>query len=107
VDETFDHGCTLHRLPAPLGRCGFCKDFRHRSQRTPFCQDHTVEPIETLAPASRDGHLSGPKDIPETVMQGSAVAGKTMALLVRARGTETVTKELAAGKRWSPEKRQE
>ncbi|HYA31890.1 MAG TPA: FAD-dependent oxidoreductase, partial [Thermodesulfovibrionales bacterium] len=40
------------------------------------------------------GIYQGPKDIPETVMQGSAVAGRTMALLAEARGTETITKEL-------------
>ena len=40
------------------------------------------------------GIFQGPKDIPETVMQGSAVAGRAMALLGEARGTEIVTKEV-------------
>ncbi|MGD8251207.1 MAG: FAD-dependent oxidoreductase, partial [Desulfobacterales bacterium] len=36
----------------------------------------------------------GPKDIPETVAQGSAVAGRSMALLGEARGTEITVEEL-------------
>ena len=40
------------------------------------------------------GIYQGPKDIPDTVMQGSGVAGSVMALLSEARGTETVKKEL-------------
>jgi heterodisulfide reductase subunit A len=40
------------------------------------------------------GTYQGPKDIPETVIQGSAVAGGAMALLAEARGTEVVKKEL-------------
>ncbi|MFA5073616.1 MAG: FAD-dependent oxidoreductase [Nitrospirota bacterium] len=40
------------------------------------------------------GAYQGPKDIPESVMQGSAVAGRVMALLSEARWTETIKKEL-------------
>ncbi|GAB4486611.1 MAG: hypothetical protein OHK006_14640 [Thermodesulfovibrionales bacterium] len=42
------------------------------------------------------GIYQGPKDIPETVMQGSSVAGSVMALLAEVRGTETLKKELPA-----------
>jgi len=40
------------------------------------------------------GTFQGPKDIPETVAQGSAVAGRAMSLLAEARGTEVIEKEL-------------
>ena len=39
-------------------------------------------------------HFAGPKDIPETVTQGSAVAGRAMSLLGESRGTEITVKEL-------------
>ena len=60
-----------------------------------FVKTNTFSPIDT----SRDGIyvtglLQAPKDIPETVMQGSAVAGRAMALLGNARGTEVSVKEL-------------
>ena len=40
------------------------------------------------------GTYQEPKDIPETVIQGSAVAGEVMALLGESRWTETIKKEL-------------
>jgi heterodisulfide reductase subunit A-like polyferredoxin len=51
-------------------------------------------PVETTRPGVYvTGIYQGPKDIPETVMQGSAVACGAMALLSEARGTEAVGKE--------------
>ncbi|NOY70355.1 MAG: CoB--CoM heterodisulfide reductase iron-sulfur subunit A family protein [Deltaproteobacteria bacterium] len=62
----------------------------HRFPATP-----PFNPVETTRPGVYvTGIYQGPKDIPETVMQGSAVAGTTMALLSEARGTEVVVKEL-------------
>ena len=60
-----------------------------------FAKTKTFSPIDT----SHDGIyitglLQGPKDIPETVMQGSAAAGRAMALLGDARGTEISVKKL-------------
>jgi heterodisulfide reductase subunit A-like polyferredoxin len=40
------------------------------------------------------GIYQSPKDIPDTVVQGSAVAGEVMALLGEARWTETIKKQL-------------
>jgi heterodisulfide reductase subunit A len=52
-------------------------------------------PVETSRPGVYvTGTYQGPKDIPETVAQGSAVAGRSMALLGEARGTEITTPEL-------------
>jgi len=59
-----------------------------------FPKTSGLAPVET----SREGvYATGiyqsPKDIPETVMQGSAVAGRAMALLAEARGTETIPRQ--------------
>ena len=82
--------------------------FEPRSDAVEFAEtfgielnNHRFPKISTFNPvqASRagiyvTGTYQGPKDIPETVMQGSAVAGSAMALLSEARGTETVAREL-------------
>ncbi|WP_041275139.1 FAD-dependent oxidoreductase [Desulfotomaculum nigrificans] len=44
------------------------------------------------------GAFSGPRDIPETVMQASAAAGEVQKLLAEAKGTLTKTKEYPAPK---------
>jgi heterodisulfide reductase subunit A len=55
----------------------------------------TFEPVDASRPGIYvTGAYQGPKDIPETVTQGSAVAGQAMALLGEARWTETITKEI-------------
>ena len=59
-----------------------------------FPQTSTFEPVDASRPGVFvTGTYQGPKDIPETVMQGSAVAGQAMALLGEARWTETIKKE--------------
>jgi heterodisulfide reductase subunit A len=60
-----------------------------------FPRTSPLAPVDTSRPGIYvSGSFQGPKDIPETVMQGSAVAGRAMALLAEARGTETVPKVL-------------
>jgi heterodisulfide reductase subunit A len=95
VDETFDMivlsiGFQPHSDVVDLAKTFGIELNDHR-----FAKTTQFQPVDT----SRQGVFvtgifQGPKDIPETVMQGSAVAGETMALLSEARGTETVTKEL-------------
>ncbi len=66
-------------------------------QATEYMFPKTSEsaPVESSRPGIYvTGIYQGPKDIPETVVQGSAVAGKTMALLGDVRHTETTVKEL-------------
>ena len=95
VDETFDLvvlsvGFQPHRDAARLAAaCGIeSTDYR-------FAKTSGFAPVETSRPGVFvTGTYQGPKDIPETVIQGSAVAGGAMALLAEARGTEVVTKEL-------------
>lgn len=56
-----------------------------------FARTDVFSPVETSRPGIFvTGTFQGPKDIPETVAQGSAVAGGAMALLGEARGTEVV-----------------
>ncbi len=73
----------------------FAKTFGIEANSYLFAKTSPFTPVKT----SRDGVFvtgtyQGPKDIPDTVMQGSGVAGSVMALLAEARGTETVEKEL-------------
>ena len=73
----------------------FAKTFGIETNDYLFAKTSPFTPVKT----SRDGVFvtgtyQGPKDIPDTVMQGSGVAGSVMALLAEARGTETVEKEL-------------
>jgi heterodisulfide reductase subunit A2 len=73
----------------------FAKTFGIEMNDYHFARTSHFAPVKT----SRDGVFvtgiyQGPKDIPDTVMQGSGVAGSVMALLSEARGTETVEKEL-------------
>jgi heterodisulfide reductase subunit A len=58
-----------------------------------FVSTSELSPLETSRPGVFvGGALSEPKDIPDTVMQASAVAAKAMALLAPARGTRVKTK---------------
>jgi hypothetical protein len=53
-----------------------------------FCQTGRFAPVETSKPGIYVcGAFSGPKDIPETVMQASGAAGSASALLAPARKT--------------------
>jgi heterodisulfide reductase subunit A2 len=58
-----------------------------------FVATRELSPLETSRPGVFvGGALSEPKDIPDTVMQASAVAGKAMELLAPARGSRVKTK---------------
>lgn len=60
-----------------------------------FAKTSPFRPVETSQPGIYvTGTFQSPKDIPETVMQGSAVAGSAMSLLSEARGTEVEEVEL-------------
>ena len=59
-----------------------------------FCHTDTFSPLETSRPGILVcGVFSGPKDIPETVMQASGAAEKTSSLLAPVRGTLIREKE--------------
>ena len=59
-----------------------------------FCNTMPFSPVETSRPGIFVcGAFSGPKDIPETVMQASGAAGSASTLLAPARNTLTKVKE--------------
>ena len=94
IDENFDMVVLSIGFEPHAEAVEFAKIFdielnAHRFPKTP-----PLMPVETTRPGVYvTGIYQGPKDIPETVMQGSAVAGSAMALLSEARGTEVVVKE--------------
>jgi len=59
-----------------------------------FCQTMPFAPVETSKPGIFVcGAFSGPRDIPETVMQASAASGSASVLLAPGRNTKTKVKE--------------
>jgi len=59
-----------------------------------FIWTNSLQPLETSRPGIFvGGTASGPKDIPETVIQASGTAGKASQLLADVRGTLTVEQE--------------
>ena len=104
IDETFDLVVLSVGLEPHKDAVTFAKIFGIETNPYRFPLTSPLRPVQT----SRQGVFvtgayQGPKDIPETVMQGSAVAGEAMALLGEVRGTETVVKELPAEKDLSDE----
>ena len=95
IDETYDMVVLSIGLQPHKDAAEFARTFGIEMNPYRFAKTSPLKPIETTRQGIYvTGIYQGPKDIPETVIQGSAVAGKTMALLAEARGTETVTKEL-------------
>ncbi|MEW6586832.1 MAG: FAD-dependent oxidoreductase, partial [Nitrospirota bacterium] len=95
VDETFDMVVLSVGLEPRKDALEFAKTFGIETNSYRFAKTSPLKPVRTTRKGIFvTGTYQGPKDIPETVMQGSAVAGEVMALLGEARGTETATKEL-------------
>jgi len=64
-----------------------------------FAETSTFSPLQTSRPGIFvSGAFSGPKDVPETVAQASAVAAEASSLLAEARGTLVTEKEFAPEK---------
>ncbi len=64
-----------------------------------FAETFTFTPLQTSRPGVFvSGAFSGPKDVPETVAQASAVAAEASSLLAEARGTLVTEKEFAPEK---------
>jgi heterodisulfide reductase subunit A-like polyferredoxin len=95
VDETFDMVVLSVGFQPRDAAAAFAKTFGIEPNEYLFAKTSGFAPVETSRPGVFvTGTYQGPKDIPETVMQGSAVAGEAMSLLAEARGTEVVKKEL-------------
>ncbi|MEW6068445.1 MAG: CoB--CoM heterodisulfide reductase iron-sulfur subunit A family protein [Nitrospirota bacterium] len=95
IDETFDMVVLSVGLEPHKNAVEFAKTFGIESNSYRFAKTFPFTPVQTTRKGIFiTGTYQGPKDIPETVIQGSAVAGEVMAFLCNARGTEAVIKEL-------------
>lgn len=95
VEETFNMVILSIGFEPHADALEFAKIFGIEPNVHRFPKTTQFKPVDTTRPGVYvTGIYQGPKDIPETVMQGSAVAGNAMALLGEARGTEVVVKEL-------------
>lgn len=95
VDEVFELVVLSIGFEPRADALAFMKTFGVTPNEHRFPKTSQFTPVDT----SREGiyvtgTFQGPKDIPETVAQGSAVAGRSMALLGEARGTEITVEEL-------------
>jgi len=94
IDEAFDLVVLSVGLEPHKDAVKFAKTFGVETNVYRFAKTSPLNPVQaTRQGIFVTGMYQGPKDIPETVMQGSAVASEVMALLCDVRGTETVTKE--------------
>ena len=95
VEETFDLVILSVGLEPHKNASAFANTFGVKPNSYGFAETGSFNPVQTSRPGIYvTGTYQGPKDIPETVIQGSAVAGSAMALLGDARGTEVVEKVL-------------
>lgn len=95
VDEMFDMAVLSIGFQPHQDALEFAKTFGIELNEHRFARTSSFAPVETSRPGIYvTGTFQGPKDIPETVAQGSAVAGRSMALLGEARGTEITVPEL-------------
>ena len=95
INETFEMVVLSAGLEPHKDALGFAKTFGIEANSYRFAKTFPFNPVQTTRKGIFvAGTYQGPKDIPETVIQGSAVAGEVMSLLSESRGTETVEKEL-------------
>lgn len=94
-DETFDMVVLSIGFQPRSDAIQFAQIFGIELTKDGFVQTGKFNPVETTRQGVYiTGTYQSPKDIPETVMQGSAVSGNAMALLSEARGTEVKSKVL-------------
>ncbi len=95
IDEVFEMVVLSIGLEPYKDAEEFAKIFKIAPNQYNFAKTTTTQPIQTSQEGIYVmGTYQSPKDIPETVMQGSAAAGAVMSLLAKARGTETAVKQL-------------
>ena len=93
VDETFDMVVLSVGLQPHDDALRTAEMFDIRATEYRFPETSEFSPVESSRPGVFvTGIYQGPKDIPETVLQGSGVAGKVMAFLGEVRRTETSVK---------------
>ena len=94
-EETFDMVVLSIGFQPRKDSDRFMETFGIEADEHGFVKTSPVTPVDTNQPGIFvTGTFQGPKDIPETVTQGSAAASRAMGQLWQARRTETITKEL-------------
>lgn len=95
VSESFDMVVLSVGLEPRKDAAAFAKTFGIETDAWLFPKTSAFRPVSSSRPGVFvTGCYQSPKDIPETVAQGSAVAGAAMSLLSEARGTEITTRHL-------------
>ena len=95
VDESYDMVVLSIGFQPHQDAIEMAKTFGITPNSYGFAKTTAFKPVDTdVDGIYLTGTYQGPKDIPETVVQGSAVAGRAMSLLGEARGTEVETKSL-------------
>jgi len=93
-EEQFDLVVLSVGLEAPEGARELADALGIALDERDFCRTEPFKPLETNQPGVYVcGAFSGPKDIPETVIEASGAAAEAMALLAEARGTLIEHKE--------------
>jgi heterodisulfide reductase subunit A len=88
VEDTFDLVVLSVGICPSEGAKKLCKKLDVKLNEHGFCWTSQFEPLETNVPGVFVcGTFQSPKDIPDTVAQGSGVASKIGSLLSEARGT--------------------
>ena len=89
IDEKFDMVVLSIGLQPRKDALQFAHIFDISTDRYGFPETSRLSPIETTRPGIFvAGTYQGPKDIPETIVQGSAAAAAAMAILDKSRGLE-------------------
>ena len=89
VNENFDMVVLSVGLQPRKDALEFAKIFDISTDQFGFPKTSRLSPVETTRPGIFvAGTYQGPKDIPETVVQGSATAAAAMAILDKSRGKE-------------------
>jgi heterodisulfide reductase subunit A len=95
VEEEFDLAVLSVGLSPPAGAGELAARLGLELNEHGFCRTRPDQPLATSRPGVFVcGTFSGPKDIPDSVMQGSGAAAEAATLLAEVRGTLTRTEEL-------------
>ncbi|MBW2142254.1 MAG: FAD-dependent oxidoreductase, partial [Deltaproteobacteria bacterium] len=95
IDEEFEMVVLSHGLEITPETMDLAKRLDVDLDHYNFAQTSSFEPVATSRPGIYAcGVMSGPKDIPQSVMEASAAAGAASARLVDVRNTQTRVKEI-------------
>jgi heterodisulfide reductase subunit A len=97
VEEEFDLVVLSVGLEPPKGGAELAERLKLELEEHGFCRTNLDNPLATTRPGVFVcGTFSGPKDIPDSVMQGSGAAAAAGTLLAAARGTLARTEVIPA-----------